>query len=624
MKKSFTFVFFFLLIFLNSATAQLQLGSTLIGSDDYDFFGKSVALSADGEVLVVGAPSHPVGNMLASGQVRTFSWDGSDWQMMGTPLDGTQASEVFGRAVALSADGLIMAVGAPGYANGNGLLAGKVQVYSRNGSDWTFMGDALEGDDDNIVFGYAVALSDDGMTLAVGIPFYNPAFLPMAGQVRIYEWDGSAWQESAVLNGESPDERFGSAVTLSGAGDVLAVGAPNNGDAFGLGGKVSVYQLANGVWEQQGEDLQGTSQISFLGSALALSQDGQTLAAAAPRNSENGTDAGQVQIYAWDGDAWVAKGDYLQGSAGARLGAAVALSSDGNVLFSGAPYFPGSAGIQSGRVFIYRWDGSNWVEQQIHVEGLDANDHCGSALAFSKNANRLAVASDNAGNAGGISSGNVRVFEICEPVSSGISVTACQSYTVPSGNATYTESGVYEDHILNAAGCGDSIITIALTIISVETTISWEPPQLIAAAASAEYQWVDCNDNYAPIPGQTQQVFVPGESGSYAVIISQSGCVDTSSCQQVMITGLAGEPAPLEFDVFPNPVLEKDFLHLHFGQKYEQVHVSIYNALGEIVREETFSGGQDVSLEHKLLPGAYFILCKVDGAVPLTAKIMVE
>ena len=617
------FLLALILNFRSISIAQIQLGSDLTGEQETELFGFSVAMSSDGQFMVVGAKSYNINSMLAAGRVQTFSWDGDDWQIAGASLEGSQASELFGYAVALSDDGQILAVGAPGHTNSYGFGAGKVQVYSRNGNEWTPMGEALEGDDDNIFFGMSLDISADGMTLIVGIPFYSPSFLPAAGQARIYQWDGNTWQETAVLSGEHPNERWGDAVSISSTGHTVAIGISENGEMAAYAGKVKVYALDGGNWVQQGDAIWGTVQLSYLGNTVSLSQDGQTLAIGAFRNNENGTDAGQVQVFQWTGSSWEAKGSFLQGVPNSRFGSRVCLSSDGDVLFVGAPYF-GNSGSPVGRLYIFRWNGNQWNAQQTDIPGLSSGDRCGKAIAISEDATIVAVSSPYASNSGGSDAGNVRVFEICEPTSSSISVTSCQFYITPSGNALYTESGIYEDNIPNAEGCGDSIITINLTIIPVETAVSWEPPQLIAAANSADYQWVDCENNYAAIPGQTQQVFVPAENGSYAVIISQNGCIDTSACTQIILSNISDLQESLPLLLFPNPVLETEPLHLHIDHKYRRLQLTLYNALGQMIKEETFSGKQEITLKHGLSRGVYYLYCETDDSRRFSTILIIK
>ena len=110
--------------------------------------------------------------------------------------------------------------------------------------------------------------------------------------------------------------------------------------------------------------------------------------------------------------------------------------------------------------------------------------------------------------------------------------TTCDSYTWIDGN-TYTSSTNTPTYTLtNAAGC-DSVVTLNLTVNTVNNSITNTTPTLTADATGATYQWLDCNNNYAPIPGETNQSFTATANGSYAVEVTQNGCVDTSACELV-------------------------------------------------------------------------------------------
>jgi len=120
----------------------------------------------------------------------------------------------------------------------------------------------------------------------------------------------------------------------------------------------------------------------------------------------------------------------------------------------------------------------------------------------------------------------------------------------PSGMHTWTSTGIYNDTILNMAGC-DSIITIDLTILSVDNSVSINGITLTANSLTGTFQWVDCNDGYSHISGETNQSFTPTANGSYAVIISDV-CTDTSSCFDINSVGI--DVAQMEnSQVFPNP-----------------------------------------------------------------------
>ena len=117
-------------------------------------------------------------------------------------------------------------------------------------------------------------------------------------------------------------------------------------------------------------------------------------------------------------------------------------------------------------------------------------------------------------------------------------ITTCDSsYTWIDGN-TYTASTTTPTWtLLNAAGC-DSVITLDLTINALSTAVTNNDPTLTVDQFGLSYQWIDCNNNFAIIPGETNQSFTPVQIGSYAVILSGNGCTDTSSCFLIETIGV--------------------------------------------------------------------------------------
>lgn len=117
-------------------------------------------------------------------------------------------------------------------------------------------------------------------------------------------------------------------------------------------------------------------------------------------------------------------------------------------------------------------------------------------------------------------------------------ITACGSYTWMDGT-TYTSSNNSATHTLtNAAGC-DSIVTLNLTLNPLPaTTVSQTGTTLTADENSAQYQWLDCDNNFAIVPGETGQSFTPAITGNYAVEITLNGCSDTSACTLIDYTGI--------------------------------------------------------------------------------------
>ncbi|MES2381563.1 MAG: LamG-like jellyroll fold domain-containing protein [Bacteroidota bacterium] len=110
-------------------------------------------------------------------------------------------------------------------------------------------------------------------------------------------------------------------------------------------------------------------------------------------------------------------------------------------------------------------------------------------------------------------------------------ISACKSYVIK--GVTITQSGTYRDTLTNMAGC-DSIVVYNLNITTVNKTVAKNVNTLTASATNAIYQWINCTTSL-PIANANMQSYTPTVSGSYKVIITQNGCIDTSSCTSVTI-----------------------------------------------------------------------------------------
>ena len=156
------------------------------------------------------------------------------------------------------------------------LYAGNLE---RTSLSWIQLGQDVDGDNPDDLFGSSVALSVDGKTLTVGVP---DEMGKSSGYVRVYylEGDGfsSSWRQLGQdINGEALGDRFGMAVSLSGDGVILAVGASTaNGDSSG---RVTIYQRGDydSTWTQLGADIYGESPHDNLGWSVSLSADGNTV-----------------------------------------------------------------------------------------------------------------------------------------------------------------------------------------------------------------------------------------------------------------------------------------------------------------------------------------------------------
>ncbi len=168
-----------------AADDWLQRGSDIDGEAAGDQSGFSVSLSSDGSTVAIGA-RFTDGNGTDSGQVRVFAWDGSNWVQRGSDIDGEAARDESGSSVSLSSDGSTVAIGATGN-DGNGESSGQVRVFAWDGSNWVQRGSDIDGEAARDQSGYAVALSSDGSTVAIGARF-NDGNGASSGQVRVFAW----------------------------------------------------------------------------------------------------------------------------------------------------------------------------------------------------------------------------------------------------------------------------------------------------------------------------------------------------------------------------------------------------------------------------------------------------
>jgi hypothetical protein len=300
-----------------------QLASEVAGGGDYDEFGDKVALSADGTIMAVGAIAAGGG----AGQVRAYGYVSGAWTQLGDPIDGTATKDKLGSSVALSADGTIMAVGA---SQSGQIKPGLVRVFQFGSGAWTQLGADITGLADKDQFGASLALSADGMTLAVGAPNKDGSSATRVGQVRAFKLVGSSWTQVGLdINGAATDDFLGTSVALSSDGTVMAVGVPSSGVNVN---RVKVFKLVGSSWTQVGTDITATAGGHF-GWSLALSTDGTIVAVGADGVNAY---AGQVQVFQLVSGSWAQLGANIDGATGDAFGYSIAMSANGTTLAIGA------------------------------------------------------------------------------------------------------------------------------------------------------------------------------------------------------------------------------------------------------------------------------------------------
>ena len=152
-----------------SADAQAdwsQLGVDIDGETADDLSGLSVAMNAAGDTVIIGAPYND-GNGDNSGQARVFTLTDSGWVQVGADIDGETADDLSGRSVAMNAAGDTVIIGAP-YNDGNGDNAGHARVFTLTDSGWVQVGADIDGETANDESGWSVAMNAVGDTVIIG------------------------------------------------------------------------------------------------------------------------------------------------------------------------------------------------------------------------------------------------------------------------------------------------------------------------------------------------------------------------------------------------------------------------------------------------------------------------
>jgi len=399
--------------------------------------------------------------------IKASNTDGATGQV------GSGSGDSFGSTLALSADGNTLAVGARGEdslatgVNGdqsdNSAIvanrdtgAGAVYVFTRSNEGWQQQAylkasNTQANNDSNAgsvvpedEFGSAISISANGNTLAVGAPHEASAATGIngdetdnsarnAGAVYVFERVDQNWQQQAYVKASNAqfDDFFGSTVSVSADGNSLAVGAPyedsaasginnnQNDETASTSGAVYVFSRTDGQWQQHSylkasnaaaEDTFGWT-VSFRadGKALAVGAIGEASAATGINGNQSDNSfprSGAVYVFEQLNDNWQQQA-YIKASNTDQIdqfGSALNFSGDGSTLAVGA--FAEASGVTginndiqrdlsadfAGAAYVFFQDDGSWQQQAyIKASNTDAGDQFGSSVSLSANGSTLAI-----------------------------------------------------------------------------------------------------------------------------------------------------------------------------------------------------------------------------------------
>ncbi|MFM2386613.1 MAG: hypothetical protein RL660_1370 [Bacteroidota bacterium] len=187
----------------------------------------------------------------------------------------------------------------------------------------------------------------------------------------------------------------------------------------------------------------------------------------------------------------------------------------------------------------------------------------------------------------------------CAIDTSATNLSACDFVTF--NNIDYAQSGTYYVQLTGSDGC-DSVVKLNVQINPVTATISLTNNTFTASPSTASYQWLNCETN-SIVPGMSSQTFSPSSGGTYAAIVSQGACIDTSNCLSFSPAAVSQlEPSDLvivsivenAINFYNTSLIAKTFI--------------IYDSHGAIVTKGTIQALEKNSVDTQLFPtGIYFV-----------------
>jgi hypothetical protein len=268
-------------VFRFSSGQYVQIGNDIIGETTGDNFGRNISINGDGTKIIIGAIFNDAntGNQFSSnGHIRVYEFNGTNWNLMGTEIDGDMPNDNFGDSVDISKDGNRIVASASGFDSG-GVNKGLVRVFQFSGGGWSKVGSDIIGTADNDRL-TNVGISDDG----------NRISLRTKGVVKVLEYNGSQWvQLGNDITGLNND--IGSS-NIDNTGNLITVASRLSNSNTGY---IQLYQYNNTTWSQVGNTITGDVSGDNLGTSVEV-KNGYVVAGSSDFNL-NTEDNGGVRVY---------------------------------------------------------------------------------------------------------------------------------------------------------------------------------------------------------------------------------------------------------------------------------------------------------------------------------------
>ena len=581
-------------------------------SETHADFGSVIKL--DGNVAVVGAPSSSVEqngeSYFRAGSFTIFQKDSlNNWkpiQKINNP--NPQLNGYFGSNLVISGDLIFVGLSkeSTDLAGVNELInAGGLYVYKKENESWgllkKFTLDTREAGDK---FASSVNISNNSLII-------GSSGRGKGGTIYIYSFD--EFGSLNKLHEVEPNTNytrwvnFGSSASIM--GDYLFVGASNNERdendsylAYGAGA-IYVYKKNNGTWEFYQKIISPLREESYRFGTYLYTYNNQLIAPC----QRSGT------LYFYEinqnGD-WAIKQEITKGPQGKLLVAESVAVFEGKLII-GRPWAFYSGGHHAnlnidigGAIEIYSKVNGDW-EFERSIKGIGERGSAEFGVSLATNGEDLLV-----GAPSGVSLEDQRVgkfynYHFGQELNR--EIIACHGQDVYVNNSLVTQAGMYSDTLINLAGC-DSIVNKYISFSEpAESNIEWRNDTLKAIDIADEYQWLNCTNGFAVISNETDSLFVPENTGEYALEVTLNECKDTSACESFIITSTE-EKKSNEFYVAPN--ISSDIIKVYWLENCigkNSVLISLIDNKGNILSATKSNNGSQLINISSIAPGTYFV-----------------
>lgn len=640
------------LAFLANGFAQNYLDQAkLVASDRKESTELGTSVAIDGDYAIVGTTNEYMNaagadSMINAGAVYVYERQADDSWIEIQKLVNPDRAEYDEFGVDIAIDGTTLIIGAPGQdTDSNGLnsiaATGAAYIYDLQSTGLWTLTQKITCNTRQIAaqIGKIVDISGDYILIGSYNDYTDENYLNMmgnSGAIYMFKKNTSGtWieNEKIVASDRAANEWF--AIESHLTDNKLIVGAQGQNHP----GKAYVFDLdvLSGLWSEQ--DILSSPDVTNgdqYGNSVSINDTYAIVGARRESEDELGSnsinDAGAIYVYelnsmtgTYDSLQKIVMPD-RQSYFAAYFGGDVEITAT-NELYASS-FLSSYANTSSGAAYNFDLNSSGAfvLDEKFGAQDGMSADMVGEKFAVSGTTFLLSSRgndTDASGNNNLSTAGAAYIVKSCESFAT-LNIDACESYLLPSGTSLITTSGLYSDTISNTEGC-DSVLTLNISINDLPISSVTQLDELTLMSdenvPTSSYQWVDCDSNYAAIPGATSVNYTATSNSNFAVIVTNiEGCSDTSACFSITTASLDLLSSDNLLTLSPNP--NNGHFELSGLNSITTSKVTILNTSGKIVG--TFVVDQKSSLltEISLKSGNYIIIVEDDFTTRHTRLIV--